>query len=181
MSKKVILIIIILVLVVTLSISVGSCGSSEPSQFVTYTDETNRFSIEYPDDWHINTPKNPPELKVSIWEKEVGLNPVGLMVGKYEVSGYSLEDFSEFRKNFLFNKTKDYISIYTEELTIDGIPALKHTYTETVGSTTYKSVNVCLVEDEIGWILSFNSPQKSFDSYKPIFDTSFNSFRLLEK
>ncbi|GAG19175.1 unnamed protein product, partial [marine sediment metagenome] len=173
MNKKFVLMITILALIAALGISGGSCGPSEPSQFVTYTDEANGFSIEYPDSWHVKTPKNPPELKVSIWEKEFGLNPVGLMVGKYAASGYSLEDFSEFRKNFLSENSGDYESISTEELTIDTIPALKHIYTETVGNTPYKSVDVCLVEDGTGWILRFNSSQKSFDSYKSIFNTSF--------
>ena len=180
MSKKVILIITILALWATLSIIGGGCGPLEPSQFVTFTDEANGFSIDYPDNWHIKTPKDPPELKVSIWEKGFGLNPAGLMVGKYAASGYSLEDFSEFRKNFLIDNTEDYTSISTEELTIDTIPALKHTYTETVGSASYKSVDVCLIKDGTGWILRFNSPQKSFDSYKSIYETSFDSFSLLE-
>jgi hypothetical protein len=150
MNKKFVLMITILALVGALSVSGGSCGPSEPSQFVTYTDEANGFSIEYPDSWHIKTPKEPPELKVSIWEKEFGLNPVGLMVGKYAASGYNLEGFSEFRKDFLSDNTKDYKSISTEELTIDDVPALKHTYNETVGTTTYKSVEVCLIRDGTG-------------------------------
>ena len=180
MSKKILLIITTLALVTTLSFVGGSCGPSEPSQFVTYTDEANGFSIKYPDSWHIETPKDPPELKVSIWEKEFGLNPVGLMVGKYAASGYNLEGFSEFRKDFLSNNSEDYTSISTEKLTVGCIQAIKHTYTETVGPTTHKSVEICLVEDGTGWILRFNSPQKSFNSYGSIYETSFGSFHLLE-
>jgi len=100
MNKKAIFLITILILVVTLStlsiISV-SCGPQEPIKFSTYTDEVNGFSIEYPYNWHTDIPKDNPEIKVSIWEKEIGINPVGIMVAKYAASGYSLEDFFEYR------------------------------------------------------------------------------------
>lgn len=180
MSKKVIFKITTLAMVAILSIIGGSCRPLEPSQFVTYIDEVNGFSIEHPDGWHVGTPKEPPELKVSIWEKEFGLNPVGIMVAKCAASGYSLESFAEFRIDALSDTAEDYAPISTEELTINGIQAIKHTFTETVGPTTYKSVEVCLVVDGTGWILRFNSPQKSFDSYKSTCDTSFYSFRLLK-
>ena len=183
MGKRAVFIITILSLVLTLSILsiiITGCTTSEPSQFVTYIDEANGFSIEYPDNWHTDTPKDPPEVKVSIWEKEFGLNPVGIMVAKYTASGYTFESFFEYRKNYLASNTKDYSPVSTEELTISSVPAIKHTYTKTVGTTTYKSVEICLVKDNKGWILVFNSSAKSSDSYKPIFDTCFNSFRLLE-
>ncbi|MBM3702335.1 MAG: hypothetical protein FJW63_04980 [Actinobacteria bacterium] len=183
MSKRVVFLITILSLVFTLSIlSVisTSCGPSEPLQFVTYTDEANRFSIEYPDNWHTNTPKDPPELKVSIWEKEFGLNPVGIMVAKYAASGYTLESFFEYRKNYLVGNIENYSPVSTEELTMNGVPAIKYTYTQTVGPTAYKSVEICLVKNNTGWILAFNSPGKSFYSYKSTFNTCFNSFRILE-
>jgi hypothetical protein len=34
--------------------------------------------------------------------------------------------------------------------------------------------------DGVGWIVRFNSPEKSFDSYKSIYDKAFNSFSLLK-
>ena len=180
MGKKIILIITTLAIAATLSLISMSCGPSEPSQFVSYIDEANGFSIDHPDNWHFDTPSEPPELKVSIWEKEIGPNQVGIMVGKYSAPGYNLESFTGFRKDFLSDTSKDYVSISTEEVTIDGIPAIKHIYTVTIALTTCKLVEVCLVDDGTGWIVNFNSPQKSFDSYKSIYDTAFDSFSLLK-
>lgn len=180
MSKKVFLIITTLVLAATFSIVGMSCGPSEPSQFVTYIDEAGEFSIDHPDGWHVETHKESSDVKVSIWEKEFGLNPVGIMIAKYAASGHSLESFSEFQIGALPDITEDYVPISTEELTINGIPAIKHIHTSTINPATYKSVRVYLVSNGTGWILGFNSPQKSFDSYKSTFDTSLNSFSLLE-
>ncbi|MCL5770725.1 MAG: hypothetical protein M1479_00405 [Actinobacteria bacterium] len=178
--SKNILIITTLAVFITLSLISVGCRPSEASQFVTYTDKENGFSIDYPDNWHIETPSKPLELKVSIYEKKVGLNPVGIMVGKYQAPGYDLESFIEFRKDFLSDTSEDYAYISTEQLTINGITAIKHFYAETVGPTTYEIVEVCLIDNETGWIVRFNSPEKSFDSYKTIYDTAFNSFRLLK-
>ena len=101
------------------------------------------------------------------------------MVAKYEAPGYSLKSFSEFQISALPDIIKDYVPTSTKELTINGMPAIKHTYTETVTPTSYTSVKVYLVENGTGWILGFNSPQKSFDSYKSTFNTALHSFRLL--
>jgi len=180
MGKKIILIFTIFTLLVNLIVIGVSCGPSEPSQFITYIDEENGFSIDHPDNWNIETPSNPPELKVSIYEKKVGLNPIGIMVGKYSVPGYDLESFNELRKDFLSNTSKDYTYISAEQLNINVIPATKHFYTETVGPTTYKIVEVCLIDGETGWIVRFNSPEKSFDSCKTVYDTAFDSFRLIK-
>ncbi len=180
MSKKVILTIATLVLVITSSGIGVSCGPSEPAQFLTYTDEADGFSIDYLQGWDIEYTEERPEIKVAIWSKKFGLNPVGILVAKYEASGYSLEGFSELQMGALPDITEDYVPISTEELTINGIPAIKHTYTETVVPTTYTSVKAYLVANGTGWILGFYCPQESFDSYKSTFDTALNSFRLLK-
>lgn len=179
MFKKIFSIIITFTSLFILGVIGISCGSSEPPQFVTYTSETEGFSIDYPDSWNAGDSREP-QVKVAIWEKEFGPNPVGIMVAKYATSGYNLESFAEFQINALPDITEDYISISMEQLTISGISAIKHTYTNTVGPTTYKSVKAYLVENGTGWILGFDSPQKSFDSYSYIFETFLNSFKLLK-
>jgi len=180
LSKKAILTIIALVLVITLSGIGVSCGPSEPYQFLTYTDEANGFSIDYPQGWYIEHPKERPTIKVSIWSKRLGVDRACIMVTKESVSVQSLESYSELRMQHLAGTTKDYVSISTEELTIDDISAVKHTYTDINGTTTYKSMQVYLVDDGTGWLFGFACPKKSFDSYKSTFNTALNSFRLLK-
>jgi len=178
--KKAILTIATLVLGITLSGIGVSCMSLEPSQFLTYTDEANGFSIDYPQGWYIEHPKERPTIKVSIWSKRLGVNRACIMVTKESVSVQSLGSYSELRMQHLSGTTKDYVSISTEELTINDISAVRHTYTDTNGTTPYKTVQVYLVDDGSGWLFGFACPQKSFDSYKSTFDTALNSFRLLK-
>ncbi len=180
MSRRVILTIATLVLVMTLSSSGVSCGPSEPTQFVTYTDEAEGFSIDYPEGWYIEHPEDRPTIKVAIWSARLGANRTCIMVTKESGTVQSLESYSELRTQHLSDTAEDYVVISTEELTINGIPAIKHTYTETLGTTPYRSVQVYLVEDGTGWLFGFACPQKSFDSYRSACDTVLNSFRLLE-
>lgn len=156
-----------------------SCGSSEPAQFVTYTDEENGFSIDYPENWAVE-PKTSSELKVAIWSSGIGVNAASIMVGKYEASGYNLQSFSEYRRNYLADNIDDYAAVSTEESIINGRPVIQHTYTETVSLTTYIKLEVYFFESETGWIVCFPCPQKSFNSYESTFDIALESFRLLD-
>jgi len=97
LSKKAILTIATLVLGITLSGIGVSCMSLEPSQFLTYTDEANGFSIDYPQGWYIEHPKERPTIKVSIWSKGLGVNRACIMVTKESVSVQSLGSYSELR------------------------------------------------------------------------------------
>jgi hypothetical protein len=190
MSKKVILTITTLVLVITLGGVGVSCGPSQPTQFETYTDEASGFSIDYPQGWHIDEHPNEecPELKVSIQEKKYTSNPVAICVYKYEMESsleteVLLKAFAVGRMKVLPNEHADYTPVSTEELTINGMPAIKHIYTSVAHlafhTAPYKCVEVYLVENGTGWILRFYCPEESFDSYESTWDTVINSFRLL--
>ncbi len=179
MSKRVIL-ITMLVLVITLSGIGVSCGPSEPAQFVTYTNEADGFAIDYPQGWDIEHPTEEPKHKVSICTETWRLQAVCIMVYKDASRGLSLEWWSESLMQSARDNAEDYASISTMELTVNGMPAVKHTFTRTIGTTSCTTVMVCSVEGETVWTLFFNSPEGSFDSYKSTFDTALNSFRLLE-
>jgi len=166
-----------------LHIGVRAMSKSERPWFVTYTDEANGFSIDYPQGWGIEHPSRPPEVKVAIWKRESDGNPLGILVAKYKASGWSLLRFKSL-KWLLLGRPKDYVPISTEKLNINGVPATKHAYTSTVISAVthdcYIRIKVYLVKNKTGWILAFDCPQKSLDSYESIFGTAINSFRLFK-
>lgn len=183
MKKRIIFLITVILFILT-SVITGvisqGCATSEPAQFITYTDKDCGFSMNYPENWHTETPENPPELKLSIWEKEFGINPAGFMVGKYSAAGYNLEDFFDYRKDYMRKNIEDYSLILREDVTVNGVPAIKYTYSRTLGSTAYKSAEMCLFKNSTGWIVSFSCPEKTFDTYRNIIDTCFKSFSLID-
>ena len=180
MSKKVILIIASLALAVSLSVISVSCGFLGSTEFVTYTDEANGFAIDHPEKWHVEYPSAHPQIKVAIWKRKVGHDPIGIMVYKSEASGHTLESFSEFQIDVLADRVNDYVPISTEEITVNGMPAIKHVYTQTITSHLYTAIKVYLVQGGAEWVLAIHSPQESLESYQSTFDTALSSFRLLE-
>jgi hypothetical protein len=179
MAKRIILTVACL-LVMTSSLIGVSCGTSETVTFVTYTNEAKGFSIDYPEGWVVEPFPETPKSMVSISTKTWNLKTVRIMVFKSEAPDLSLADFSELQMQSVRDTAKDYALIFTEASTVRGISAIKHTYNCTIASTTYFSLKVYLVQDGIGWILCFDVPQESLDTYESIFDSSLNSFRLLE-
>ena len=179
MNRQAIFAIAALLLVTVFCIISASCGPSEPLRFLTYSDEVNGFSIDYPQGWDVN-PKKSSDVKVAIWSKKFGINAAGILVVKDNAPGHTLKTFSDFQIAALPDIIDDYAPISTEELTVDGIPAIRHTYNQTATSTAYTTVNVYLVEDGKGWIIGFPCPQKSLDSHKSIFDIALDSFRLID-
>ena len=179
MDKRVILTVATL-LVTTSGLIIVSCGPSETSQFVTYANEAKGFSIDYPEGWEVEPFPEHPKSMVSICTKTWNLKEVCISVYKSEAPDLSLGGFSEAQIQSACDITEDYTLISTEEIDIDDIPAIKHNYNCTRGATIYVSIEVYLVQDEAGWVLSFYAPQESFDTYKSDFASSIRSFRLIE-
>ena len=179
MGKRIILTIACL-LVVTSSLIGGSCGTSETANFVTYTNEAKGFSIDYPEGWEVEPFPEPAKSMVAISTKTWNLKTVRIMVYKSEELDLNLEDFSEVQIQWACDNAEGYTLTFTEASTVRGIPAIKHTYNCAIASTTYFSMKVYLVQNGTGWILCFDAPQESLDFYESIFESSLNSFRLLE-
>jgi len=178
MKAKLILMGVVAAVLLSL-VSCAGAPQSEPPQFITYTDEANGFSIDYPQGWDVN-PKESSDVKVAIWSKRLGTNATGILVAKYSAPGYTLKAFADFQIDALGDTITDYAPVSTEELTVYGVPAIEHTYNETVSPTAYTTVKVYLVDGGTGWIIGFPCPQRSLDSYGSIFDAALGSFRLLE-
>ncbi len=179
MGKSIILTIACL-LVITPCLIGGSCGAAETANFVTYTNEAKGFSIDYPEGWEVEPFPETPKSMVSISTKTWNLKAVRIMVYKSEAPDLNLEDFSEAQIQWASDNVADYALIFTEASTVRGVSAIKHTYSYTVASTTYVSLKVYLVHNGTGWIVCFDAPQESLDAYESIFDSSLDSFRLLE-
>jgi hypothetical protein len=181
----------------------ASCGPSQPTQFETYTDEASGFSIDYPQGWDVVTDVAHVNVLCNIWEYKLAKEKTGVQVAKYservaasesfsaselkEAVG-SANSFSALLMEGLPDNYQDYVAVSAEELTINGIPAIKHTFTGSIkirlafgvpDTISYKWVQVYLVENGVGWLIHCSCPEESFDSYESTWDTVINSFRLL--
>ncbi len=174
-----------LVALMSLTAGCGVCIHSTPAPslvFLTYTDKTNGFSISYPQDWETV----PEELLgetdiVGFWapKAENQGKPI-LHVGKQECSpDASPERYFHAAKVALERSpTHHYQFIGKDELTIDGSPAIKHTFTYVRGEETLKAMQICFVKGGAVWVMTFLCAPEFFDSFKPAFDTIASSFHV---
>ena len=201
-SKKVSLTIIALVLFVALSGIDISCKSSSPAQLMKHADESQGFSIDYPKGWDVVTDVAHVNVLCNIWKNKYSSNLAGVQISKYadkkaaslrfttsqlKEAVTSVDTFSALLMKGLPDDFADYEPISTEQLTINGIPAIKHTFTGSVFKRTagiqysvdYNYVQVYLVKNGVGWTLHFPCSEEDLDSYESTFDTILQSFRLL--
>lgn len=127
-----------LILTIILFVVSVSCGLSKPLQFVTY-DEADGFPIDYPAGWHIEKPEDL-EVKVVLKSTESGPNLAYIRVAKCNVPAYSSQDFAQSQISAIPDTIEGYAPISTEQLTIDDVLSIKHTYSEIIDQVSYVSM-----------------------------------------
>ena len=147
---------------------------------LTYTDNANGFSIAYPQDWQ----KMPQYLLTE--DALVGFfrgtgqadtSSYNVMMGEWP-SGMTVEDLYAGVKSDIEATTEGYSFIAKDNLTINGIPAIKHTCTFRAGGQTLKAIQVLLVKDNKAWFLTLASPPEYFAQNEPTFNAIINSFQV---
>lgn len=160
------------------------------SAFLTYTDQANGFSIDYPSGWE----RMPGWL---LGGAEMFLGGGGNIAAGF---GAPAKEEHGFTPNFSIaritlpyeqglqagyedlkltvEQEDGYIFISKDDLTVDGIPAIKYVYRSSyiADSTT---MYVYLVQGTIAWLITFSCAPQSFDSLEPTFDAIANSFQRL--
>lgn len=152
-----------------------------PSALLTYTDETNGFSISYPGNWE----RAPEELLggaivgFSAPREEHGGKPNFTVFRRELPSEMSVDSFFETSKSGL-QAVEGYTFVSKQDIVIDGMPAIKYVYTVSRGGTTIKGMQVLLVQGKSGWIITHTCAPESFGSLEPTFDAIAAGFCLLE-
>ncbi|MFA5367804.1 MAG: PsbP-related protein [Dehalococcoidia bacterium] len=167
-------------------VSTIACGSN-PEQaapgFTTYTENINGFSISIPDGWDsfqmdtlgviFTCPHQCGEIsaKGGVTVTDTGHSSVQDYYTEEIVQLFEIED-----RNNLISK---------EDLTVEGIPAIKIVYT--FDSPTYYGdmMNIenmeCIFINQQGlWSIIMQCDSACWDTYKPTFDTMLDSFQLLD-
>ncbi|MBA7623883.1 hypothetical protein ES703_31282 [subsurface metagenome] len=177
--------LIVLTLCAILLGSTFACGSGggEGEEYLLYTDEDNRFSILYPEDWV----KYPEELLeefvlVSFWSTSLcGEEGPSFRVRTDEVPpATSIQTFFEAVKRAL-GDWPEYTPISEEELSVGGRPAIKHVYTYVAQAGTISVMLLILVEGTTGWSIFCFSPSACWSQYESSFDKIVDSFQLLQQ
>lgn len=164
-----------------------------PAGYLTYTDEDNGFSFWYPDSWEqMEEVLEPFAVRFKSPAACVPAGGTGIVwspwFGVWEPwYGLSLQDeFDDFNSGA--EELEGYVSISVEELTINGVPAMKHVFTHYTGQAvqpgvaphqTQRAVVMCAKAGKIFGLFCGAIPE-CWEENEPIFDTIIHSFQILD-
>lgn len=149
----------------------------------TYTDVVNGFSISLPEDW-VEVPQLEYLCEILIGYCDLslcgGLNSMSYVGHEKLQVSMSVQAYWESVK-LQYATYKGYTYISEEEITICGLPAIKHVFTDIGGlGKTSKHVQALFIEGKTAWFIICASAENCWSQYETVFDTIINSFKLLD-
>jgi hypothetical protein len=156
-----------------------ACGSSSTStpRFETYTDNTNGFSLSIPESWGAETDETVVFFRSP--SPCAGLYPFGDVVaasaeGYTSAQAYYSETFAPFLE------TLDGSGLISKEnLTIDGLPAIKVIYTYTDSGYSFQEMASILIDQQTLWVIVGSCEITCWNQHVGTFNTMTNSFQSL--
>ena len=158
-----------------IAIFATACGSS--SGFTTYTDYTYGFSISIPASWETETDEGVVFFRAP--SPCAGLYPFGDVVaasaeGYTSAQAYYSETFEPFIESL-----DAYHLISTENLTIDGVPAIRVTYTYNDVGYNFQEMASILIDQQVLWVIVGSCEITCWNQNVGSFNTMAGSFQQL--
>lgn len=167
--------IAVVALLSVIAIFAVACGSE--SGFETYTDDTNGFSLSVPDGWEIEPMDTTKSAVFTCSSACVGVANVVEITQDY--SGDAEDYYTGTIK-----PTNDEIPgldlSLKEDITIDGVSAIKVIWTLNQDEDSDKAMYYILVKGQTLWVITFHSESSCWDTYEDTFDIIANSFHILD-
>ena len=165
----------------------GCARKEEPMvfEFQKYNDPVVKYSLLHPKNWVLSMDEGTVRIFSSADAYTKFLDPsapaeIGALFLIEHKKINAPIDLAAFVDSVKAEEIEMIPSYQTEEdITIDGTPAKKLTYSVIVAEgMTLKGVKALLVTDTMTYQISFKSFNEKFDSFKPAFDTLLASFKL---
>jgi hypothetical protein len=146
-----------------------------------YYSRDYRFSIVFPQKWEIASDEDVTSLG-AISERESGSDAFreNILVGSFDLGGqaYTLQQYFDGNMEYLKEKVPDIKVVSTKNIKVGDSDAIKVVYTSTIDGQQYETVQVFLIKDGRGFIITAMGEEKSFDKFSGEFDAAVSSFRF---
>ena len=153
-------------------------ATATPVEYLEHVDEESGFAILYPQDWEDYTSEGV-LVAFGAGEADVECAPQFNVVAE-ELSAPTTVDawFEEMKGNF--TAVAGYTAISEEQVTVDGVAAIKHVCSFDVYEVSFTAMLLYAVEDTVGWTVFSTCRSDGWVRYEPVFDTVLGGFRLLD-
>lgn len=138
------------------------------------------FSIAFPMDWELAVEQDPSTLGAIGHKADPNSTfRENVLVGSFDLGGdMSLTDYFNGNLEYLKEKVPGLVVVSQENLKFDNHDAIKVVYTSTIDGKNYKTIQVFVIKNGRGFIITAMDEASSFDTYIPVFDSIIKSFRF---
>lgn len=155
----------------------------EPSieeEYIRYNSPDKRFSIHFPEEWDSTFQEKESSLAaVSPPDDAYDTFRENILVDSFQLSVVAdLKDYFSGNLEFLTSKIPNIKILKTEKLKIDDQQAIKLSYTSEMGGYHYYTIQVFMLKDRRGYIMTFMAEKKRLEDYRDIFHQIIESFQF---
>jgi hypothetical protein len=153
------------------------------SEFLTYYDLINGFSIKYPHDWERAQHIDKSVTFLAPRESNSDTNPAGLGIMVIEVvSNNTLASITQNQLNKLKNLYPDIQILESMETIFLGHPSHMIIFTATDNTQSMrKAMQIWFKEDNKAFLMTYKSDNQRYSKYLPTIDKMLNSFYTYKK
>lgn len=147
--------------------------------YTGYTNTWNEFFVIYPEGWRDYDVESACCAFIGPIQND-GIFPDFVVTGEALSFEMTVQEcFEIYRDQNQYYE--DYEEVSTEEITVNGVFAIKHTFTLTIDRISCTLAQVYLITNESAYILTLGSSTKDYPNFTETFDNLINSFQLLPR
>lgn len=154
-------------------------SNQEEAKYERYLSSDQRFSILFPDHWELIYQNNYSLAALSPIEGAHDIFRENVLVGSFRLtSSKTLWDY--FMGNLLFLKKKvpGLQLISSELIKVNGEDAVQLIYISKNQDSYYRTMQIFMVKDSRGYIITFMAEEEAFKKYSPVFNQVYESFKF---
>ena len=157
-----------------------TCGGPH---YTEYVDEASGFALSHPDDWSKVPDDELPEGILAIFRPVVTCGNVTESMNVVKAPLFQAMTVEEWfaEKQVPLSKLGEYTPISTENVTVNGVEAIKHVYSAWgEPQTVVQAMQLYLVDGMTVWIVTCRCDPQCYDGYEAMFDAVVSSFKLVD-
>jgi len=145
-----------------------------------YYSQDTRYSVAFPGGWELaqNTDKSS-LAGISPQEDESDTFRENVLIGSFKLTGTdNLDSYFNGNMEYLKEQIPDLEVEETMHIKVDGNDAIKVVYTSTISDTRVKTMQVFMIKDGLGYIITAMAQEAHFGAYAKTFEEVIDSFRF---
>lgn len=150
------------------------------TKWLTYTDATNKFTINYPDKWvKKNNVNSIVFLSPKENDKDLFQENLNLMLQDLSKKPMNLEQYTELTKKQIVDNLGASAIVSLKNVTISGQQGKEFVYNMNYQGNKLKVKQCWIIKNHNAYLLTYTAEPEQYNKYENIAVEMMNSFKLL--